>query len=807
MDLSASLRSGARVLRRRPGYSLLVVATLALGTGGTTAVFSLVNGVLLESIPYADPDRLVTLEPQDARTGFFHSISVPDYEDWRDRSRAFDAFAASAGWNFVRETREGAEMVSARAVLGDFFGMLGMDAAHGRLFVGEETGRGAEAVVVLGAGFFQRVFGGDPATLGSSLVLDGRSYTVVGVLPPGVGYPSAEPDVYFPMGALAEELPWDVRSSSFGTRAIAHLAEGVTLARAQEDMNRVTAEVDEVVGEPHVRARVTTLEEMFLGDVDQALWLLLGAVALVLLIGGANVANLSLARGEGRWGEMAVRRALGADRGEVVHLLLAESLVLSALGGGAGLALAWGVVGALPTLLPFEIPALVADQVRIHPPVLAFAAALCAGCAVLFGLLPALRSLRGAGGLGQGTRATGDRAGRRLRDGLVVAQVALSVLLLVGSGLLMESLSALARVDKGFDEEGVLTARLRAPDGSFDGRDDWLAFNDGVMAELEASPDVARAAMALLVPLSGRSWEQRIWPEGTERTRDNASSVLFNIVSEGYFDVMGTRIVRGRGFEAADQDGTVSVAVIDETMAEQFWPGEDPLGKRVSLILDGEGDPDWRTVVGVAANVRHYELQTPSRIQVYLPMRQAGRYAGIGLYAMAKVRGDVAATSRLLRGSVAERKPGIPVSDVRTLETLVDEGLGTNRALGAVTAAFGVAAALLACLGIFGVLTLAVSRQAREIGIRMAVGAAPGAVWRGVVARGMGLAALGAALGLAGAAAGGRVLASVLYQVTPWDAAVYAGATALLLAAALVAVAPPAARAAGTAPSRVLRQE
>ncbi len=807
MDLLSLLRASARGLLRRPLYATLAIGTLALGIGGTTAVYSLVHGVLLESIPYDAPERLVTIEPQDVRTGFFHSVSIPDYVDWRDRSRAFETFAASAGWSLVRETPEGAELVSAQAVLGDFFKLFGIVAEHGRTIGGEETGRGAEAVAVLGHGFFARVHGGDPAVLGSAITLDGRDYTVVGVLGRGVGYPSAEPDLYFPMGVLADELPWDDRTSSFGTRALARLGQDVTIARAQSDMNRVTAEVDAAEGEPHVRAVVTGLEEMFLGDLDQALWMLMGAVGLVLLIGGANTANLSLTRGEGRSEEIALRRALGANRTDVIRLLLAECVWISLIGGGAGIALARLLVDALPTLLPIQIPALVASQVRVHAPVLAFGVVVSVASGVMFNLLPALRAVSGETGLRRGMHRTGDRGGRRFRECLVVAQVALSVLLLVGSGLLLESLGALARVEKGFDETGVLTGRLRAPDGSFDGRDDWLGFHDAVIAELEASPDVSRAAVALLVPLSGRSWEQRIWPEGVQRVRENASSVLFNIVSEGYFDVLGIPLLRGRGFEAYDRDGTVPVAVIDETMAERFWPGEDPVGKRVSIIPEEEGEPEWRTVVGVAANVRHYEIQSPSRIQIYLPARQAERYAGIGLSALVKVEGDMAATTRLLRAAVAERKPGIALSDVRTLETLVDQRLGTSRALGTVTTAFGSAAAMLACLGIFGVLTLAVTRRAREIGIRMAVGAAPGAVVAMVVARGMGLALVGTMLGLVGAGAAGRILGSLLFEVTPWDPLVYGCAAAAILGAALVAVTHPAARAAGTAPSQVLRGE
>ncbi len=815
MDALALLRASARSLLRRPGYSFLVTATLAVGIGGATAIFSMVHGVLLRPLPYGGGDRLVTLDVRDARTGHDISLSIPNYHDWKARNRVFDRFGASAGWSLVRSTPDGAERVDARAVLGDFFGALGVEAELGRLIPGEETELGAPATAVLGHGFWERAFGGDPGALGSSLVLDGQPYTVAGVLPPGIGYPHPDVEAYVPMGFLAgvQDLPWDVRESSFGARAVARLAEGATLASAREDMQRVTAEVDALEGKPMVRAEVLPLRDLVLGDVERGLWLLMGAVALVLLIAGANVANLALARGESRGTELAVRRALGADSADVARLLIAESFWLALTGGGGGVALAAGVSGVLPRVLPLQIPALMTDGIGVHGPVLAFALAVTVASGIAFALLPALRAARPAGELGRGARSTGGREGRRVRDGLVVAQVALSLVLLVGSGLLLRSLGNLVAVDKGFDEEGVYAARLSQPRGAFESREAWLAFYDEVAESLNAASEVSRSAFSLLVPLSDRSWERRVIPADAPFDPDEAPSVLYNVVSEDYFDVLGIPLLRGRGFDAQDADGAPLAVVVDATMAERFWPGDDPIGKHITLMepLGGDDAPDapdevaWRTVVGVVPNLRHYELTSPSRVQAYVPVRQALRASGTSLTVLAKARGDAGTLPELVRRTVAGLRPDIPFAQARMLSDYVADQLGPNRALGVTTSLFGAVAALLAALGIFGVLTLAVARRGPEIGIRLAVGATPGDIVRMVLGQGLGLAALGAALGLAASAAGGRAVAAFLYEVRPWDPGVYGAVIGLLLAVAALATLAPALRAARTHPVRALK--
>ncbi len=807
MDPLGTIRASARALIRRPAYTLLTTATLAVGIGGTTAMYTLIDGVLVDSIPYDEPDRLVTLDVTSVSSGFGISLSIPHYMDWAERNRVFDEIGASAGTSFVMETAEGARQIDARMVLGDFFSVLGLGTVAGRTLTAEETEADAVPQAVLSHAFWQQVLGGEPGVVGSAVVLDGIPHAVVGVLAPGLGYPRPDVDLYTPMGAQSARLPWTARGSSFGTRALARLSDAATVASAQQDMNRVTAEVDAQNGQDQVTASVRTIQDLLLGDVRQGLWVLMGAVVLVLLIAGANVANLALARGEGRAAELAVRRALGADAGDTVRLLLAESLWLAVVGGGAGIALAYLAVGSVPSFLPVEIPSLVSGGIGIDGRVLAFALAVSLGAGLVFGLVPSLQAWRGVGGLRDGTRGTGSRTSTRFRNVLVSAQVALSVVLLVGSGLLLRSLGALSSVDKGFDSESVLTAWMAPPRGTFDEAGAWVAFYDQVLARVEASPDVQVAAATLLVPLSGNSWERRVRSEAGPEDPQERPSFLFNLVTEDYFDALGIPLVRGRTFETGDTEGAPFVTVIDETMADRFWPGEDPVGRQVSWGGDADGNPEWRTVVGVVANTRHYDLANASRIQAYVPMRQAGRDWGVGLRVLAKVRGDAAPVTRLVRETVAELQPSIPVAEVRMLDDYVADELGANRAMGVVTTAFGIVAALLACLGIFGVLSLAVARRAREIGVRIAVGATPRGVVALVARQGLTMAAIGGVVGLVVAALAGRVLEAFLYEVRTVDPLVYGASLALLMTAAVAAVAVPAVRAAKTPPSAVLRQE
>jgi putative ABC transport system permease protein len=807
----SEIRSTLRTLFRRPSFTLLAVGALALGVGGTTAVYSLVHHVLIDGLPYGDPDRLVTSDVRSPQ-GHQISLSIPYYRAWSARSRMFANWGGSAGWTFLRSGQDGSELLSARLILGDFFSTLRLRAALGRLPTASETERGALPTVVLGYGFWRRAFGGDSAVVGQPLTTDRFVGTVVGVLPAGAGYPSAEVDIYVPRGLL-DDLPWDERLDSFGMRAVARLAPGATLRSAQADLDRVASELATEFREPIATPELRPLDDLFLGDVRAGLWTLMGAVGLLLLIACANVANLALARAESRTRELTVRAALGAGRRRLVMLLFTESAVLAVLGGAAGLGLAALVVGPLPSLLPLDLPALLAPRVSLSVPVLAFALAITILSAALFGLVPALRlGLRGEpGNLHGGARTAGGAAGRearRLRDALVVTQVALSLILLVGAGLLTRSLQSLAGVDKGFVSENVITGRLQSQQGTFDGAGERHVFYETLLADLEASPEIVSAGATLLVPLVPRSWERVIAPEGASLDRNDMASVLYNVVSPDYFETLGIPLLRGRALESGDRDGALRVAVIDETMAERFWPGEDPTGKRVTFNAVEQGHPvevEWLTVVGVATNTRHYELESPSRFQVYVPMRQAGP---MGLSVAVKHRpGTGAAAAEVLRRTVGALQPGIAIAELRPLDDVVSDALGSRRALGVLVVLFGASAVLLAALGIFGVLSLVVARRRQELGVRVAVGASPASVLRLVVGYGVGLAGVGSAIGLVGALAGSRLIGSLLFQVAAFDPVVYAMVTVIMLAVAAAAALAPATRAARTDPARVLREE
>jgi putative ABC transport system permease protein len=818
----ASPRSGAtamlrqdvawavRSLRGRPGFTFSAVLTLALGMGAATTVFSLVDGVLLKPLPYRDAGQLVVVDAVSA-AGYGISLSVPNYFGWQERNRSFTSFTAAAGGT-ARLVRDGtAELLQRQMVIGDFFGTLGLDPLIGRVFGPHETHAGAESLVVLGHAFWQRAFGGDASVIGSSITLGARAWTITGVLRPGEGYPSANVDLYVPMGALAASLPWDDPESSFGARAVARLRPGVDLAAAQVDMRRVTDEIEAEFGRDFVTALVHPFSDLFNASLRTPALVLGGAVFFVLLIAAANVANLLLVRGEDRRREMAVRAALGASRAALVRQLLVESMILSVAGALAGIAFTALALRFLPQLAGSLLPSILVPRIAIDLRVVGAAAGIAALTGLGFGALPALGASRSAPGseLREGGRGTGDVRARRARSFLVAAEVGLALALLVCAGLMIESLSRLRSSDSGFSAAGVASARVHA--GPFETREQWLQFYGSLRERLEAQPDVGNAAVTLLVPLADRSWEQSIIPEGAPVLPNAGESVLFNTVSPEYFATLGIQFVRGRGFGPGDTNASPPVAVIDETMAEKFWPGDDPIGKRVAfeLVPGSTMDspvPVYRTVVGVVPNLRHYDLRTPSRIQVYVPFAQTLEAWGMGMHVLAR-GGDAAAIARRIPAIVREQDPLVPLSEVRPLEVYRADSIARERMLGVLLAAFGVTALLLACVGVAGVIGVAVTRQRREIGVRLAMGARPGQVVRMFVGQSLRMAGAGAFVGLFVAAALSRALASLLYGVRPFDLRTYGLAAAVLLLTAMLAAFIPARRAARVDPSSSLRAE
>jgi len=806
-------RVAVRGLLRRPAFALTAVLTMALGIGATTAIYSVVRAVLLEPLPFERPDELVMVDVRGIE-GNLISLSIPNYRDWAAKSRVFQSFSASAGWGLTETGAGPANLVRGEAVIGPFFSTIGFHPLLGRVFSPAETEPGSPPLVVLSHGFWQRRFGGDSAVVGRTMLLDDRAYTVVGILPPGAGFPSERTEIYVNMGSLPG-LPFDDRGSSFGTRGIARLATGVTIADARADMARVHREIEADIGEPAATPLPRTMSDYYVGDVQGQLWALFAAVGFLLLIAVANVANLQLARGEERRRELAVRTALGAGRTLMLRLLVAENLVISLAGGVAGIAVAAFAVRAFLPLLPDAVPTIVRGRIGLDAGVLAFTILLTTLAGVLFGLVPAVRSLRLRPAeelTASGRTTTGRRAVSR---GLVTVEVAMALILMIGAGLAVRSLVNLRAIDLGFAPEGVYSARISFPGSRYDTLPRWTGFQDRLLAQVRAAPGVRSAAMTLLIPLSGRSWERGAVAEGRELSRENAEHTLYNVVTPDYFRTLDVPILRGRGITAADVAGGVPVVVIDERMAERQWPGENPLGKRLTLFEQRDGmtghgadtQPVYREVIGVTRNVRHYAVAEPSRPQAYVPATQAWPAVGTSMNIAIRTTGDPMRFAALVRREVAALDADVVVQSEQALQSYVDEDVGGTRFVGLLLSTFGAVAMALALVGVFGIVAYGVARRTRELGIRLALGGTPGLLIRTIVTDGLKMAGLGVAVGLGGSALLARFLGSVLYGVQPVDPVSYAVLAGVLLAAAAVAAWLPSRRVGRIDPMRVLSIE
>ncbi|MDP2471692.1 MAG: ABC transporter permease [Candidatus Palauibacterales bacterium] len=813
--LRQDLRYAIRMLRKRPGFTAIAVLTIALGIAANTSIFSVVNGVLLRPLPVADQERLVVPDVI-GPSGFEISLSIPNFKDWREQNTTFESFGANASRSRTLTGGERPEMVVTRMILGDWFETLGVPPHIGRVIQSDETWAGAAPIAVINYGFWQRHFGGDPAALGKTLVLDGETFTVVGVMPPKFAFPSAETDIFVPMGYYSEQMCWEQRGCSQGTWAIGKLAEGVPMATAQADLDRIAAGITEMEGDQQAVPRLQSISDAYVGDLRRQVWILMAAVGFVLLIACANVASLLLARGESRRRETALRTALGASQGRLLRQFITESVVLGMIGGLLGLGLAWIGIRLLLQVLPSSLPSVVRGNIGMDVNVLLFTFVAAAVAGLVFGIAPAIRAARPdlAEELKEGSRGSVGRGRQRLRSGLVIAEVALSLVLLIGAGLMIQSLAQLRKVDKGFDPENVFTARVQLPRIKYDGKEAAWAFYQEFIDRVEALPGATSASLSQIVPLQGNSWENYIYPEGVEIVQENGRSVLFHMITPSHFETLGIPILRGRGFTTADREGNGRVVVVDERMAEEFWPGEDPIGKRVTWeteeVADGhDGDAPriWRTVIGVTRNTRHYELENPSRIQLYVPIQQSGRNWTTSMYVLVKTAGDPLAMTELVRRELAAMDPDVPLTDIETMEGYVDQAMAGSRAMGDLLSVFSGIALFLSAIGIFGVMSFSVVQRLREIGIRMALGAKAGDVVRMVSRQGLSLTLAGIAIGLVAAFGLTRMMASILYDVSPADPLTYGGFALFLVVVSLLAAWLPARRATRVDPVIVLREE
>lgn len=801
------IRLAARSLARQPAATTLQLATIAAGVGGLAAVLAVVLAVAVRGLPFDEPQRLVSIEVTSSR-GFSISNSMPNYRDWRDRNRTLAAVAGHAGWNFRLVHDDRSEVLDGAAVVGDLLGVLRVQPALGRAFTASETDPGSPPLVLLSHSLWQRAYGAEPGVIGSTMNLGGTPHTIIGVLPAGFAFPRTEPAVMVNMGSIAG-LPWNDRNSSFGTRMYGRLRDGVTLAAAGADIERVGAEVKAEYGPLTALPSVLSLSDDLLADRDRQLYILLGAVAIVMLIAMANAGGLMLARAADRRRDAAVRMALGGTRSDLRHQFVLENGLLALAGGACGLVLAVLLLRLLVPMLPDDLPQSLLSRIAIDLPTTLMVLAGCLAGGALFGLL-AVRQAAPPGLLDaiRGGTASIVAPRTRARSALLVGEVALSVVLAIGSGLLLTSFYKLRTIDKGFEDGGVLMGRVTPTPGVNPTREQWVAYYDRLISQAAAIPGVSSAAASLTLPLTRRSWELRIQPFGATEAIESGPSVQYNMVSNDFFTALSVPFVSGRAFSDQDRDGSQPVAIIDESMARQFWPGQDPIGQRITIgELGADSALAYRTVVGVVSNVRHYTLREPARIQVYVPIQQSLNRWGNALTLIVKGNVPPGTLMTPMREAVQANDPGASLWSVFPLAHFVNESISVERTLGVITIWLAGVAALVTAVGLFALVTYTVSQRRREVALRLALGATPASVVGLITWSGTSMALLGVAIGAVGAAAASRVLTSVLFGVTALDPMVYLACGLTIVMVTVIASLAPALAARRMAPSAVLRED
>jgi len=793
------LRHTVRGFARRPGFTAVAVATLVLGIGAATAIFSFVHGILLEPLPYTEPEELVAVYQDYRARGYPERevFSYPNYLDYRQRAQTLEDMAVGTGWLPNLAGEDGAVQLQGAQLSHSYLDLLGVEPVRGRHFRPEEEGTEAPHVVLVSHGLWQRRFGGDPDLLGGTLTLDGEPWTVVGILPPELRMPvGPPPDVIRPL-----RLPETTGRGALFLGAVGRLAEGVTLDEARSELRTIAAALAREYPEANekVSAAVYPLRAEMTRQSRPALLVLLAAVGLLLLIACANVANLLLARTLGRRGELAVRSALGAGRGRLVRHLLIESTALALAGGAGGLLVAWLGVDALKRLVPGGLAVPRLETVSLDPGLAAFALGLALVTGVLMGLAPAAQASRPDldRTLRDEARGTTSRGGQRVRSLFVVIQTALALVLLVGSALLLQSFFALTRVDPGFDDERVLAFNVGLPRGAYPERAQVRSFFDRLLERIEALPGVRAAAGTSNLPLSGRNTDTSFDIAGRpEADPAEQPTAWYHQVTADYFQTLGLHLLEGRVLDARDGPDAPGTVVVNESFERRYFPHEGALGQR--LIT---GDREWE-VVGKVANTKNFGLATEEPPTVYLAQAQVpSRFLNL----LVRTEDDPLALMPAVRRVLAELDPQVAPAGVTTLESVLVGAAAPERATSFLIAAFGLLALAVAAVGLYAVVAYSARQRTREIGIRMALGARSGGVLAMVLRHGLGLSLLGLAIGLVAAAAGSRVLEGLLFEVGPLDAGAYVGSALVLVVVALVATWLPARRAARLDPVEALR--
>jgi len=803
MDLFfADLRYSLRLLRKSPGFTAIAIATLALGIGANTAIFSAVDAVLIRPLPYADPDRIVLVWEDNNAAGFPRNTPAPgNYVDWKRMQRSFSDIAATRGGS-ASVTSDGApEQILGRRVSQNFFDVLGVRPAIGRTFT-EAEDRTSAAVIVISDGLWRRRYGADPAILGRTILMSDNRYEVIGVMPPGFVFRDREIDYWAPID-LAPAVLAD--HNSHFLNVVARLSPGVSLAAANDDMHRVAKELERQYpsSNTNIGAVVVPVKEDAVGNTRTELLVLMGAAAAVLLIACANLASLLLSRAVGRRGELAVRTALGATRGRLLRQLVIEAVLVALAGGAMGLALAPAGTAVMARLTPRGFPALPASVLDVR--LLGFTLVLSLTTAVAFSIVPALQASRASvqDALQQSTRTAVGGRGRLTRDALVVMQVAAALVLLVGAGLMLRTLANLRAIDVGFRTDHMMTMRTTLPLTRYRDPLKRLAFYERVTAGASQLPGVDRAAYISTLPFTSQGNSIYFAIEGGVPPKPGEpTDALYRVGTAGYLSTIGARLIDGRLIDERDVAGTPAAVVINETMKRRYWPEASPLGHRMRF---GSQNAPMFTIVGVVKDIKERGYELAMKPAIYLSFAQTLNTWAVPEFLAVRVKGNPADIAEALRRIVSAADPDQPVAAVRTMDEILELDVADRREQMVLLGTFAGLALLLSSLGLYGVLSYVVLQRSRELGLRMALGATAGSVMRMVVARGLVLMGAGLAIGLALAWALTRTLQNLLYGVAAGDPPTFAAVVALLVLIAIVACYVPARRASRLDPIAALR--
>jgi len=796
------IRYGFRMLVRNPGFSIVVVLILAVGIGANSAVFSVVNGVLLRPLPYDEPDRIVRVYNNYLKLGYKHIlISEPEFIDYRDQDEVFEDIAVFASTGFNLTGADEPQRFRGARVSSSLFHVLGADAMLGRTFLPEEDQSGQNHVVLVSHGLWERGFGGDPNLVGQTLRLNDESYTVVGIMPPHFQFPR-HADLWIPIALNLQNL--DFRGRRYLSVA-ARLKPGVTTNQAQVNMDLIAHRLQEQYPDYYPEdsgwgISLVPLHEQTVGDIRPALLLLFGGVAFVLLICCANVANLLLVRVNSRGREIAIRNALGASWVRLIRQMLTESVLLAIVGGALGLVLAIQMIDLLVALTPANVPRL--EEINIGATVLCFALAVSLLTGVIFGSIPALKALKPniSGSLREGTRRTTEALpGRNVQNLLVISELALAMVLLIGAGLMIASFFRLQKTKPGFNPADVLTTNISLPESMYSEPHQVSLFYQQVLERLESLPEVQSVGAISHLPLMGGE-ACCFGIEGRPFDMDNTAD--FRAISPSYFQAMGIPLLRGRYFSEADVGNSAGVIIINETMAHRSWPNEDPVGKNIAI--DKTGETGAREVVGVVGDVKHYGLATEPRREMYVPYLQRPRHS---MTLVVRARSDPINLAKVVHYAVRKVDKDQPVFNTRTMEDILSNSISRPRFSMLFLAIFSAVGLCLAAIGTYGVISYSVSQRTHEIGIRIALGARTSDVLKMVMQQVLKLTLIGLGIGIAAAFALTRVISSMLYNISPTDPVTFVCVSLFLAGVTLLASYIPARRATKVDPMVALKYE